>query len=338
MTRKNIVVCDGDREYVQAFTTYLMEHIPDIAIYSFTSEESFLQCGQVFTVGILSKDFLSVLEFSGKEIVEEKLYLCDEDIATEYEHLPMVYKYQSMEIVEEMLRRMLQRDISDWWGKRKDSRTQLIGIYSPISHELSMPFGMSLCQVLRESGRVLFLDIEENSIMSAMTGQENGRSLMDLLYYVVQQGSFPFGEFVHSFMGVDYISPFANPEELNDVSQEAWDALMQYLLGAGYDVVVILFGRTVLGFHDMVSMCQELLVLGKPGDYYQKSEKTFLNYAGRAYENVPIRTVSLPMSAGNLVDGTYAMEELIQGNLGIFVRKLMQDGMIVRGRAYGTSS
>ena len=87
----------------------------------------------------------------------------------------------------------------------------------------------------------------------------------------------------------------------------------------------------------MVSMCQELVVLGKPGDYYQKSQKSFLEYAGRVYENVPIRTVSLPMSAGNLVDGTYAMEELIQGNLGIFVRKLLQEGMIFRGNAYGTS-
>ena len=337
MTKRNIVVCDGDKEYVQAFTTYLMEHIPDIMIFSFTSEEAFLQSEQKYAVGILSKDFLSVLEFSGKEMVEEKLYLCEEDIAPEYEHLPMVYKYQSMEIVEEMMRRMLQRDISDWWGKRKETKTRLIGIYSPICHELSMPFGLSLCQVLRESGRVLFLDIEENSIMTMMTGQDGGRNLMDLLYFVLQQESFSLGEFVQSFMGVDYISPFANPEELNDISREAWEALMQYLLEAGYDMVVILFGRTVQGFHDMVSMCQELVVLGKPGDYYQKSQKSFLEYAGRVYENVPIRTVSLPMSAGNLVDGTYAMEELIQGNLGIFVRKLLQEGMIFRGNAYGTS-
>lgn len=335
MTEKNIVVCDGDKEYVQAFTTYLMEHIPNITIYSFTSEETFLQCERGFAVGILSKDFLSVLEFSGKEIVEEKLYLCDENIAPEFEHLPMVYKYQSMEIVEEMMRRILQRGIQDWWGKQRGIKTKVIGIYSPISHELSMPFGLSLCEVLRESGRVMFVDIEENSIMSAMTGQENERSLMDLLYFMVQQESFPVGEFVHSFMGVDYISPFANPEELNDISPEAWDALMQYLLNAGYDTVVILFGRTVRGFHSMVSMCQELVVLGKPGDYYQKSLKKFLDYAGRTYENVPIKPVSLPMSAGNLVDGTYAMEELIQGNLGIYVRKLLQDDTLSRGNAYG---
>lgn len=337
MTKNSIVVCDGDKEYLQAFTTYLMEHIPNISIYSFTSEETLLRCDQKFSIGIMSKDFLSVLEFSGKDMVEEKFYLCDENIASEFEHLPMVYKYQSMEIVEEMIRRMLQKDVKNWWGKRKDTNTHVIGIYSPISHELSMPFGLSLCQVLRESGRVLFLDIEENSIMRIMTGQEDGRSLMDLLYFVVQQESFPMEEFVHSFMGVDYVSPFSNPEEVNDISGEAWESLMQYLLRAGYETIVILFGRTVQGFHDMVSMCEELVVLGKPGDYYQKSQMCFMNYAGKTYEDVSIKSVSLPMSAGNLVDGTYAMEELIQGNLGIFVRKLLQEGMLTQERVYGTA-
>lgn len=77
-----------------------------MTIVSFTSEEAFLASEAVYSIGILSKDFLSVLEFSGKEMVHEKFYLCDEIIASEYEHLPMVYKYQSMEIVEEMLKRL----------------------------------------------------------------------------------------------------------------------------------------------------------------------------------------------------------------------------------------
>ena len=337
MTKKSIVVCDEDKEYLIAFTEYLMEHIHDISIYSFSSVEVFLESNRTYDVGILSKDFLSVLEFSNKNLVEEKLYLCDENVTPDFEHLPMVYKYQSMEIVEEMMRRMLQKDAAGWWEKRRDANTKVIGIYSPISHELSMPFGLSLCQVLREKGRVLFLDIEENSIMEMMTGQENGRSLMDLLYFVLQQESFPMEEFIHTFMGVDYVSSFANPEEVNDISQEAWESLMSYILRAGYDTVVVLFGRTVQGFHNMVSMCEELVVLGKPGDYYQKSIRAFMNYAGKTFDDVSIKSVYLPMSAGNLVDGTYAMEELIQGNLGIFVRKLLQEGMISRGSLYGAS-
>ena len=337
MTENKVAVCDGDKAYVEAFTSYLMEHIPEITIYSFTSEEAFIHCGESFEVGILSGDFLGVLEFSGADMVKEKLYLCDENILPEYEHLPMVYKYQSMEIVEEMLRRMFQRQSKNWWDKRSDIKTKVVGIYSPISHELSMPFALSLSEIYRERGRVLFLDIEENSIMGDMTGQRCDKSLMDLLYMIVQQEHYSSGDYISSFMGVDYINPFSNPEELNDISEEMWNQLMDSLLSIGYDTVVILFGRTIPGFRNMLSLCEDVVVLGKPGDYYRKSQANFMEYVKTVCDNVPMRQVSLPMTAGNLVDGTYAMEELVQGNLGMFVRKAMQEWVGVRDVGYGTA-
>lgn len=337
MTENKIVVCDGDKAYVEAFTTYLMEQIPEITVYSYTSEDAFINCGDVFEVGILSGDFLGVLEFSGVDMVKEKLYLCDENIAPEYEHLPMVYKYQSMEIVEEMLRRMLRREIKILWDKQFNQRTKVIGVYSPISHELSMPFALTLSEIYREQGRVLFLDIEELSIMEAMTGQKCDKSLMDLLYMIVQQEKYSISDYIRSFMGVDYIQPFSNPEELNDISEEMWNHLMHNLLSLGYDTVVILFGRTIPGFRNMLSLCEDVVVLGKPGDYYRKSQIHFMEYIKTVCDNVPMRQVSLPMSAGNLVDGTYAMEELVQGNLGMFVRKAMREWSGVRETGYGTA-
>ena len=128
MTKQSIVVCDSDEAYVRAFAAYLMECLSDVTIVSFTSEEAFLASEAVYSIGILSKDFLSVLEFSGKEMVHEKFYLCDEIIASEYEHLPMVYKYQSMEIVEEMLKRLQQKETSSWWHRAGKEKTQFIGI------------------------------------------------------------------------------------------------------------------------------------------------------------------------------------------------------------------
>ena len=80
MTKQSIVVCDSDEAYVRAFAAYLMECLSDVTIVSFTSEEAFLASEAVYSIGILSKDFLSVLEFSGKEMVHEKFYLCDEII------------------------------------------------------------------------------------------------------------------------------------------------------------------------------------------------------------------------------------------------------------------
>ena len=76
-------------------------------------------------------------------------------------------------------------------------------------------------------------------------------------------------------------------------------------------------------------------MLGKPGDYYQKSQTKFVEYAQAHYQNAEIHEVMLPMSAGNLVDGTYAIEELIQGNLGMFVRRMIRQGVMAKDLSYG---
>ncbi len=335
MTENHIAVCDGDQAYVQAFASYLMEHVENATISSFTSQEAFLASDQKYKVGIMSRDFLGVQEFSGDRTqVEEKFYLCDENIAPEYEHLPMVYKYQSMEIVEDMIRRVLSSQTPAKRRFRRDDRTKFIGIYSPISHELSMPFALSLCQVLRESGSVLFLDLEELSILNRMIGRNTDRCLMDLLYMIMQDGQLNIRDYTCSFMGIDLISPFSSPEEIGEIAADVWLQLFEALMGSGYDSVVVLFGRLPQGFKQLVELCSELLVLGKPGDYYGKSQERFLGYLEDNHFEVPTKSVMLPMSAGNLVDGTYAMEELIQGNLGMFVRKMLRDGSLAGEISY----
>ena len=105
----------------------------------------------------------------------------------------------------------------------------------------------------------------------------------------------------------------------------------------GYDTIVILYGRAIPGFAEMMEGCEEMIVLGKPGDYYRKSQSRFLEYLHTNGIRVQVEEVMLPMSAGNLVDGTYVIEELIQGNLGLFVRKWMKQAQMLKGLSYGTA-
>ena len=136
-------------------------------------------------------------------------------------------------------------------------------------------------------------------------------------------------------MTVLYLRFLYTAEEMADVEKETWITFMHRLMMSDYDTIVILFGRTIRGFQDIVSGCQEFIVLGKPGDYYQKSQTKFVEYAQTHYHNAEIHEVMLPMSAGNLVDGTYAIEELIQGNLGMFVRRMIRQGVMAKDLSYG---
>jgi hypothetical protein len=185
---------------------------------------------------------------------------------------------------------------------------------------------MALGQAYRTGGKVLFIDLEEISIMPNLIGTNCERNLMDLLYLLnTNSGKMEnsISDYVRSFMGFDYIEPFWNPNEISEIDEDTWSQFFEMLQKVEYDVVVILFGRAINGFSKFIERLNRLYVLGRPGDYFKKGQENFLDYLERIKADIVVENVLLPMSAGNLSDGTYQLEELLQGNLGVFVNKLM---------------
>ena len=182
---------------------------------------------------------------------------------------------------------------------------------------------------------MLFLDLEEFSILPEFMGggtDEDQKTILDILYLLQSEcGSrLDLQQYVRRYMGIDYLLPFSDPEEIGRITSDQWQGLFGAALDAGYDTVVVLFGRVTQGFWELAALCQEFFVLGKPGDYYQKTQKNFMNHAAVIPGMEAPRSVQLPMSAGNLSDGTYRMEELIQGNLGVYVRRQMEQMLLMR--------
>lgn len=340
MKKEMIVVCDEDEAYVEAFTSYLLGKLGDITICSFTDKEEFLRDDNTYSLGILSREFLEVAEFACKSNIAEKMYLCDETTVPEYEHLPMVYKYQSMDIVVEMLRRRRSKKNRGGFAGGGRAGGKMIGIFSPISHELQLPFALAVSQICQEQGSVLFLDLEEFSVLPDFLGKgdESGQaaSLLDILYLLEGQGEVKLTNYTRQYMGIDYLLPFSDPEEISSIRPEQWQSLLAAASASEYDVIVVLLGRVIQGFAELSGLFDELVVLNKPGDYYQKSQKSFMRYASGASGGKHLLPMQLPMSAGSLVDGTYGLEELIQGNLGVYVRRqLEQMTQLCRGAGYG---
>jgi hypothetical protein len=74
-------------------------------------------------------------------------------------------------------------------------------------------------------------------------------------------------------------------------------------------------------------MLDKLYLLEKTGDYFRKSQEMFLDYIERLGLEVDIEDVVLPMTVGNLSDSPYQLEELLHGNLGAFVKRLINNGV-----------
>ncbi len=320
MKNLEVALCDSCEDYILKFASYLMEHT-NASIHIFTTSEGFFSDEGSYDVAIISEDFKEVSDFRPKGDVKRK-YILTESLGNEFENA--IYKYQSMDDVLDNILELKKQKNLDASIKSSRKNSKLIGVYSPISHELQLPFSMALGQAYRTDGKVLFLDLEEISIMPELIGRNCERNLMDLLYEInTNTNNLDLSIYARSFMGFDYIEPFINPNEISEIESDTWSHFFELLLKTDYEVIVILFGRTINGFTSYLERLERLYVLGKPGDYFKKSQEAFLEYLERIGSEVSRENVILPMSAGNLTDGTYQLEELLQGNLGVFVKKLI---------------
>ena len=322
MKNKEIALCDLDTGYITMFASYLMEHIEGVGIHIFTTPESFFVDETEYDLGILTPDFEEVSSFRQSKTMKKKYILCENSEERSYEN--GIYKYQSMDDILREIPELVGIKEKKASTKNLENKSKFIGVYSPISHELQMPFSLALSNSLKDKGNVLFLDLEEISILPSLIGCEIDRNLMDLLYELsTENENLILEDYIHHFMGMDYIIPCLNPDELPGIDEETWERLFKVLENSGYDTIVVLFGRAINGFGKILSAMKTTYVLSKPGDYFKKGQNAFLEYLNRLETDSKVNSVMLPMSAANLTDGAYCLEELLQGNLGVFVRKLL---------------
>ena len=329
MRNLEIALCDTDNKYIMRFASYLMEHQSG-GIHIFTTTESFYEDEGEYDVALLSEDFKEICDFKSKGKISHKYYLSED---REAEAEDVIYKYQAVDQIMEAVTEFRQAK-GELSTKKSNSKSKLIGVYSPITHELQLPFSMALNQAYSSLGRVLFLDLEEISILSNLTGRSCERNFMDLLYEIsTNSKDLDLSQYVRSFMDFDYVAPFMNPNELGEIEEDIWLQFFDRMEKADYDTIVVLFGRAINGFARVLGRLEKLFVLGRPGDYFKRSQEIFLDYVERCGLNMEVENVSLPMTAKNLTEGTYQMEELLQGNLGMFVKRLM--GMSGQNEYYG---
>ena len=320
MKNLEVALCDCCEDYILKFASYLMSNM-SVSIHIFTTTESFFADEACYDVAIMTEDFKEVSEFRPKGKVKRKYFLSEEPNLDREEY---IFKYQSVDVILDRIEELKKQKIVGASIKKSNKKSKLIGVYSPVSHELQLPFSMALGQAYRTGGKVLFLDLEELSIMPNLIGSSCDRNLLDLLYDInTSTNEVELSTYVRSFMGFDYVQPFQNPNELCEIESDTWNLFFEMLEKTDYDVIVVLFGRTINGFTSIIQRFEHLFVLGKPGDYFKKGQEAFFDYLERINVDVDRENVILPMSAGNLSDGTYQIQELMQGNLGVFVKKLI---------------
>lgn len=328
--KRVMAVYDVDPFYAGRFADFAnqKEKVP-FTVAAFTSMERLQEFARSNPI-----ELLLISDSVNREQVEELqasqvVTLSDGEVIDVKDSYPSVYKYQSTDSVIREVMACYSAAPQLEAFKTAASTCRMIAVYSPVNRCLKTSFSLILGQLLAQDEKVIYINLEEYSGFSAITGETFTGDLSDVLY-MYRQGSYHWlklSSYVYSWGALDYIPPVRYPEDLGEASMdEIIDLLLKIAEESAYDVIIIDAGQFGKRVTDLLEICGTVYMpvkedcmsaakLEEFDDYLEKSGKTELLEK--------IQKIKLPFHSSFGRRDTY-MEQLLWGELGDYVRQMLR--------------
>ncbi len=341
MNKISVAVCDTDDIYRERFAAYLLERRADrFAVYTFSGTEHFLRAlpEQRFDVVILGQGFETV-ENALRErkipvllLVETFPELLEEDSAymtEDKEGRAVFFRYQPMDAILHEVQVLAGAGFSEELVTKHLNRLEVVGVYSPILHEMQMPFSMVLAEKLAERRKVLYINLMCHSAFLEIFGLPGRYDMGDMILRLRNKRIFAetFLKCLYESNRVNYIPPFHNPEDLRGYTPEDHMALLSFLEeSTDFETVIFDFGEGTERFAEVLGSCQTIYCPMKTGYFYECRLNEFLMYlekssAGTVRESIHI--LNLPFSAKQIRGGGDVRKQLLWSEFGDYVRSYL---------------
>ncbi len=327
MRKQKIIICDTDSSYLKALCTYFLSSGLGLEIASYSVVERFLEEDRKFDVALLGKEFLNALDDCGADISRfGKIFVLTGDVNEVDEDYAVLYKFQQMKSFLGTLRQ--------YYGIIDDmsfeNNSEWTGIYSPIRHELQLLFALALCKQKQNEApdkNLLFLDLEENSLMSELVGIQEQKNVTDYLY-LLENDDITKDELLSClayYDSISYLPAVRYFQELVAIDGRHWRRFFASIAQLGFGQVVVLFDGSLRGMDPLFDYLKDLILLGREGDFYRKYDRQIRSFLRDQNRPMMVRETLLPLSGANLVDGTYRFDQLLSGNLSSYARRAVKE-------------
>lgn len=313
-----VAICDFDERYVSSLLTYLYGKCDSLSFSSFTTVEDYMASllNNEYSYSIMGDEFYEVLKVSNEEnkmtndVNEDKLIILSASIDNlqSEEAYQTIYKFGPMDGLYRMMS----------CSRSKNAGSKSFAIYSPSHHELTEMYGLSMCKMLEETENVLLIDMVNIPIIRRLIRDGPRNGIIDVIYKLENNRAWEIKDLLENYNGIDVLPMSFCPTDIASISKKQWKALLDYIDSLNYGAYVFIFEDINQGFREIVEYVDNCILINKRGDYYQKRQEDMREYV----EKIAHKTTSieLQMSANNLNEGCYKIEELLTGNLYQYVR------------------
>ena len=173
----------------------------------------------------------------------------------------LIREYQSTENIVREVMCYYAEEPEIHTGVVNGTKSRLIGVYSPIKRSLKTSFALCLGQILSNTQRVLYIDIEDYHGFNVIFHQNYMADISDLLFYIQQsKKNFPckLASVVQRLGALDYVPPAISPEDIKQVNGEAWMLFLNEVLSCNYDYVILDIGEGIKNMKEILRSCETI--------------------------------------------------------------------------------
>lgn len=334
--KRIMAVCDVDPFYAERFAEFANEKgrtpFTVVAFGSMAKLHAFAEQQPVEI--LLAGDGVTEADLEGVK-VKQIVRLSETGLKEKFQkgemEVPVVYKYQSSEAVLREVMACYQVKPEQIPLMAVGVKSEVIGVYSPVNRCGKSGFCLTYGQVLARERKVLYLNLEEYSGFSRLTGMQYDSTLSDLIYDYLrgEYSRMRLGTVLYNWGGLDYIPPAAYAEDLSELKGEELAELVTRIAEEGiYDVILLDLGQLGQGMTALLELCSVIYTPTKE-DCVSAAKleewKQFLMYSGRNEIWDRVHLLKLPMPGSVRQPGVY-LEQLLWGEVGDYVRSLLKGG------------
>lgn len=345
MSRIAVAVCDSDTEYLNRFVAYLVERkSSEFEVHAYSVPERLIEalavealdvviCGNGFEgIGEAVKEqgipILILQETMPEMVADTGKYLPGDTVLCE-----RAFRYQPMETILHEVRILTGVGVKPKAAGAAQKGMEVIGVCSPVCHEMQMPFAMVAAQMMSKRRKVLYVNLMEYSGFLELFGFSGEYDFGDIILAIKRQrlSMEIILKSVYEAEGVHYIPPPSNPEDLRGLTVEESEKFLDFLeIHTDYEVLFLDFGPGVGELAAMLAHCTCIYCPTKGGYFYDCRMKHFLRYLEREPEqNIAgrLHIVRLPFSARAIRAGTDVYRQLLWSEFGDYVRQYLAGGI-----------
>lgn len=338
--KKNILaVCDPEKKYVSSLAAYIHGRSGgEFEVQAFTNIDSLTAYAKTNRITmLLAADSIMCREISQMDI-GKIMILSQGEMIQELSEYPAVYKYQPADsLAKEVLECYAQVKTQPSLALFK-TNVELVGIYSPVSRSGKTSFALAYGQILANSHAVLYLNLEGYAGFEHLMGKTFLADISDLIYFLGSgKGNLicKMSGMTESIGNLDYIPPAFSPYDLKSVKGEQWMQLLEELcMYSAYDVIVLDLGEEVDHLPEILRKCGKIYMpVNGDGIAEAKTAQYEKLMVAKDYEDIlqKTRKIKVPYHKG-LGNKEQDAEQLIWGELGDYVRKLIREEEQADGR------